>query len=150
MGSVGLAGEFSGIYPHASPGGWQIVAAPQKHCLPLDGQPPALLQPGMQSAVCRCHRAPLVCVPVGKTTALQQSASGSAVMSVISPGLQTCSRMPGAEGGQAWGYPLRVHLLPGPLAARQLAGWQPRVTCPHWKLLPVGSEPVFVPQWSLR
>ena len=24
-GSVGLAGEFSGVYPRESPGGWQLI-----------------------------------------------------------------------------------------------------------------------------
>lgn len=46
-GSVALAGEYSGVYPRESPGGWQIVGTTD---LPLwdDGRtPPALLRPGV-------------------------------------------------------------------------------------------------------
>jgi KipI family sensor histidine kinase inhibitor len=45
-GSVGLAGEFSGIYPRASPGGWQLIGRTQAVLWDLDRDPPALLQPG--------------------------------------------------------------------------------------------------------
>ncbi|WP_139103749.1 carboxyltransferase domain-containing protein, partial [Klebsiella pneumoniae] len=38
-GSVGLAGEFSGIYPHASPGGWQIIGRTTETLFALDRQP---------------------------------------------------------------------------------------------------------------
>jgi KipI family sensor histidine kinase inhibitor len=45
-GSVGLAGEFSGIYPRASPGGWQLIGRTDAVLWDLDRDPPALLQPG--------------------------------------------------------------------------------------------------------
>lgn len=45
-GSVGLAGEFSGVYPRASPGGWQIVGRTDAVLWDLDRDPPALLAPG--------------------------------------------------------------------------------------------------------
>ena len=45
-GSVGLAGEFSGIYPRASPGGWQLIGHTDAVLWDLDRDPPALLQPG--------------------------------------------------------------------------------------------------------
>lgn len=45
-GSVGLAGEFSGIYPRASPGGWQLVGHAAVALWDLDRDPPALLAPG--------------------------------------------------------------------------------------------------------
>ena len=47
-GSVGLAGEFSGIYPRASPGGWQLIGRTGSTLLDLDADPPALLRPGVQ------------------------------------------------------------------------------------------------------
>ena len=49
-GSVGLAGEFSGIYPRESPGGWQLIGRVSDDTAPLwdvDRDPPALLRPGM-------------------------------------------------------------------------------------------------------
>ncbi|OZC69743.1 allophanate hydrolase [Rhodococcus sp. 06-462-5] len=45
-GSVGLAGEFSGIYPRASPGGWQLIGRTDARLWDLDRDPPALLRPG--------------------------------------------------------------------------------------------------------
>lgn len=45
-GAVGLAGEFSGIYPKASPGGWQLIGTTPLVMFDLNRQPAALLQPG--------------------------------------------------------------------------------------------------------
>jgi KipI family sensor histidine kinase inhibitor len=45
-GSVGLAGEFTGIYPRASPGGWQIIGHTTLAVWDSTRHPPALLAPG--------------------------------------------------------------------------------------------------------
>jgi KipI family sensor histidine kinase inhibitor len=45
-GAVGLAGEFSGIYPRASPGGWQLVGTTDAVLWDVHRDPPALLAPG--------------------------------------------------------------------------------------------------------
>ncbi len=48
-GAVGLAGSFSGVYPQASPGGWQIIGitdAPMWDLSRAAPALPALLQPG--------------------------------------------------------------------------------------------------------
>lgn len=47
-GSVGLAGEFSGVYPRSSPGGWQLVGRTELVLWDLDRDPPALLTPGAE------------------------------------------------------------------------------------------------------
>lgn len=47
-GSVGLAGEFSGVYPRSSPGGWQLIGRTDVDLFDPLQSPPALLQPGMQ------------------------------------------------------------------------------------------------------
>jgi KipI family sensor histidine kinase inhibitor len=50
IGSVGLAGEFSGVYPRESPGGWQLIGRTAEGQAPLwdlDRENPALLLPGM-------------------------------------------------------------------------------------------------------
>jgi KipI family sensor histidine kinase inhibitor len=44
-GSVALAGEFSAIYPRASPGGWQLIGRTDVVVFDIDRDPPALLQP---------------------------------------------------------------------------------------------------------
>ncbi|MGI5131770.1 5-oxoprolinase/urea amidolyase family protein [Pseudonocardia sp. CA-107938] len=45
-GAVGLAGEFSGIYPRESPGGWQLIGRTDATLWDAERDPPALLQPG--------------------------------------------------------------------------------------------------------
>jgi KipI family sensor histidine kinase inhibitor len=45
-GSVGLAGEYSGVYPRPSPGGWQLIGRTDAVLWDADRSPPALLAPG--------------------------------------------------------------------------------------------------------
>lgn len=45
-GAVGLAGEFSGVYPRPSPGGWQLIGTTALTLWDVDRSPPALLTPG--------------------------------------------------------------------------------------------------------
>nr|WP_221209737.1 5-oxoprolinase subunit PxpB [Leifsonia aquatica] len=45
-GSVGLAGEFSGVYPRSSPGGWQLIGTTDAVLWDAAADPPALLRPG--------------------------------------------------------------------------------------------------------
>ncbi len=45
-GSVGLAGEFSAVYPRSSPGGWQLIGRTDAAMWDESVDPPSLLQPG--------------------------------------------------------------------------------------------------------
>jgi len=45
-GSVALAGEFSGVYPRESPGGWQLIGRTGIAVFDLSRDPAALLRPG--------------------------------------------------------------------------------------------------------
>lgn len=45
-GAVGLAGEFTGVYPRSSPGGWQLLGRTTAPVWDPDRDPPALLRPG--------------------------------------------------------------------------------------------------------
>ncbi len=45
-GAVGLAGPYAGVYPRASPGGWQLVGRTDAVLFDVDRDPPALLSPG--------------------------------------------------------------------------------------------------------
>jgi len=48
-GAVGVAGEFGGVYPRTSPGGWRLIGRLTDDAPTLfdpDRDPPALLQPG--------------------------------------------------------------------------------------------------------
>ncbi len=46
-GSVALAGGYSGIYPRASPGGWQLIGSTEATLWDVERDPPALLRPGV-------------------------------------------------------------------------------------------------------
>ncbi|CAM3071547.1 urea amidolyase family protein [Paracoccus nototheniae] len=48
-GSVALAGRFCGIYPQASPGGWQLIGRTDVPMFDLGRDPPALLRPGVRA-----------------------------------------------------------------------------------------------------
>lgn len=47
-GSLGLAGPFAGVYPTASPGGWQLVGRTDAVLFDVQRDPPALLRPGVR------------------------------------------------------------------------------------------------------
>jgi KipI family sensor histidine kinase inhibitor len=47
-GSVALAGEYSGVYPTDSPGGWQLIGSTTLRMWDPDRPEPALLVPGVQ------------------------------------------------------------------------------------------------------
>lgn len=46
-GSVGIAGEQTGIYPISSPGGWQIIGRTPLRLFQPDNEPVFLLEPGL-------------------------------------------------------------------------------------------------------
>ncbi len=45
-GAVGLAGEYSGVYPRPSPGGWQLIGRTDAVLWDAERDPPAMLAPG--------------------------------------------------------------------------------------------------------
>lgn len=45
-GSVAVAGEYAGIYPRSSPGGWRLLGRTCMTLFDLERDPPALLRPG--------------------------------------------------------------------------------------------------------
>lgn len=47
-GAVGLAGEFAGVYPRTSPGGWQLLGRTEVRAWDIERDPPALLLPGVR------------------------------------------------------------------------------------------------------
>jgi KipI family sensor histidine kinase inhibitor len=46
-GSVALAGEFGGVYPRETPGGWQVIGRTDATLWDIGREQPALLVPGM-------------------------------------------------------------------------------------------------------
>jgi KipI family sensor histidine kinase inhibitor len=45
-GSVGVAGEFTGVYPRSSPGGWRLIGRTEATLFDPTADPPARLAPG--------------------------------------------------------------------------------------------------------
>lgn len=57
-GAVGLGGGYSGVYPRASPGGWQLIGHTDVPLWDLDRDPPALLRPGVEVRFVEAAAAP--------------------------------------------------------------------------------------------
>jgi KipI family sensor histidine kinase inhibitor len=47
-GAVALAGDYSGVYPRACPGGWRLIGHTEAAVWDLRRDPPALLRPGLR------------------------------------------------------------------------------------------------------
>lgn len=45
-GSIGIAGRQTGIYPSASPGGWQIIGRTEEELIDASVEPPFIFSPG--------------------------------------------------------------------------------------------------------
>lgn len=103
-GSVGLAGDFSGIYPRTSPGGWQLIGHTNAPLWDLAQNPPALLEPGMQVQFEAVRE--LISLE-HKDALVHPTETGQAparpVLEVKAPGLQTLFQDGGRAGLTHWG-----------------------------------------------
>ncbi|BFO56753.1 5-oxoprolinase subunit PxpB [Acidovorax sacchari] len=109
-GAVGLAGTFSGVYPQASPGGWQIIGTTPVAMWDIDRDPPALLQPGarvrfvdiatLPAAAREALEAVKPAVPSapGSASAAPGAAAQGPALRVLSAGLQTLFQDLGRHG----------------------------------------------------
>lgn len=106
-GSVGLAGDFSGIYPRTSPGGWQLIGRTDAPLWDLSQNPPALLEPGMQVQFEAVRE--LITTGQGKGQDApahpteDERVSARPVLEVQVPGLQTLFQDSGRAGLTHWG-----------------------------------------------
>lgn len=102
-GSVALAGEFSGIYPQASPGGWQLIGQTDLQMWDLAREQPALLLPGAQvQFVNAAAGAKTISLPARTRPPAQLTTEG-ATLSVLATGLQTLWQDDGRVGKAAMG-----------------------------------------------
>ncbi|WP_413334150.1 carboxyltransferase domain-containing protein [Brevibacterium sp. GP-SGM9] len=94
VGAVALAGEFTGVYPRSSPGGWQLIGSTDATLWDLDRDPPALFVPG---TIVTFQEAERETVSVGSVAATDAPSAGSASeetpasahrFEVLRPGLQ--------------------------------------------------------------
>ena len=104
-GAVGLAGTFSGIYPQASPGGWQIIGVTPTVMWDLARDVPALLQPGFRVkfvdiATLSISASSVNTRSVGSKTleTLAPPALDGPALEIQSPGLQTLFQDLGRHG----------------------------------------------------
>ncbi|GAA5154966.1 5-oxoprolinase/urea amidolyase family protein [Microbacterium pseudoresistens] len=72
-GAVGLAGEFTGVYPRESPGGWQLIGRTDAVMWDPDRDPPALLVPGTRI---RFERAPARGSAVRRSSSVRTGPAG--------------------------------------------------------------------------
>jgi KipI family sensor histidine kinase inhibitor len=112
-GSVGLAGEYAGIYPTASPGGWRLVGRTDVVLFDATADPPALLGPPYCASPDRCWPGSLPrpgCAPCRKASRTGRTCRTAGWCR--GPGRARCSASP-----RRW---LRQN------------GWPPRAWCPQW------------------
>lgn len=86
QGAVALAGEFSGIYPKDSPGGWQLIGHTNVAMWDLTRSVPALLQPGDE--VQFISETAKTVIPLPQNCSVGSKRTEGA-LEVVSPGLWT-------------------------------------------------------------
>jgi KipI family sensor histidine kinase inhibitor len=98
-GSVGLADGYSGVYPTASPGGWQLIGRTTAPLWDLDRDPPALLRPGI-TVHFRAVREAATVTPFGTAPESHPPAtsSGGRSLTVVKPGIQCTTQDLGRPG----------------------------------------------------
>lgn len=107
-GSVGIAGSQTGIYPAASPGGWQLIGRTPLQLFDPLRQPPALLEPGDTVRFTAISPEALAEVEAAKPQLrdrLPASTEGLTGLKVLQPGLATTIQDLGRRGFMRYGVP---------------------------------------------
>ncbi|WP_423059028.1 carboxyltransferase domain-containing protein [Brevibacterium linens] len=110
VGSVALAGEFTGVYPRSSPGGWQLIGRTDAKLWDLDRQPPALFVPGTIVKFAEAERE-IVDVSAGGSAAGAAGAAADSASDSPSASAEATSDTDGAAS--AVGPPSLEVLRPG-------------------------------------
>ena len=101
-GAVALAGDFSGVYPKASPGGWQIIGVTPLQMWDLNRAEPALLRPGYKVRFTDAGPLPASGLPLPSTPARTDATTGT-FLEIISPGLHSVLQDLGRPGQSGLG-----------------------------------------------
>jgi KipI family sensor histidine kinase inhibitor len=104
-GAVGIAGGQTGIYPFASPGGWNIIGQTPLRLFSQDSIPPTLLKAGDKVRFYRVSRAEfeqLAAVPAATIPATTSSVPTAAILST---GLKATIQDAGRFGWREYGIP---------------------------------------------
>jgi KipI family sensor histidine kinase inhibitor len=103
-GTVAIAGRQTGIYPSASPGGWNLIGRTTLRLFEAHRDPPSLIQPGD-----RVRFVPVRELPEA-APAVQEPPAGDAALEVLEPGLLTTVQDAGRFGwrrvGVTWAGPM--------------------------------------------
>jgi biotin-dependent carboxylase-like uncharacterized protein len=121
-GAVAVAGGFSGVYPKASPGGWQLLGQTFTPMWDLQRDPPALLQPGQRVRFVDAGPRPAAIEGPAAALTRDEEASASA-LEILNPGLQALLQDLGRPGRAGQGVAASGAMDRGSLrAANRLVG----------------------------
>lgn len=127
-GSVALGGNFSAVYPSASPGGWQLLGVTDVAMWDLQRTEPAYIQPGFRVQFVDAARTS-VQVPVPAVQFLEQKQplaqmqQAQTAIEIIAPGLQALVQDGGRHGMSGLGISSSGALdLPAMHAANRAVG----------------------------
>ena len=123
-GAVALAGEFSGVYPQASPGGWQIIGVTPLQMWDLNRAESALLRPGYKVRFTDAGPLPAGGLPAPTAQASAAAPSG-AYLQIITPGLHCVLQDMGRPGQTGQGVSRSGALDLGALRAANRAVGNP-------------------------
>ncbi|QTX04358.1 urea amidolyase family protein [Agromyces archimandritae] len=104
-GSVALAGQFTGVYPRETPGGWQLIGRTDAVMWDTGRDPAALLSPGMRVRFEPAARDAVAVAEAAAPTApgaRPPEPTGRSV-EIVRPGLQTLVQDAGRPGHAALG-----------------------------------------------
>ncbi|KTC43709.1 allophanate hydrolase [Pseudomonas fluorescens ABAC62] len=128
-GAVALAGDFSGVYPQASPGGWQIIGVTPLQMWDLDRDEPALLRPGYKVRFTDAGPLPANGLPAHTARAPAVAPSG-AYLEITRPGLHSVLQDSGRPGQTGQGVSRSGALDLGALhAANRAVGNRSDMAC---------------------
>jgi KipI family sensor histidine kinase inhibitor len=128
-GAVALAGGFSGVYPQASPGGWQIIGVTPLRMWDLNRAEPALLRPGYKVRFTDAGPFPANGLPTPTAPARAADPSG-ACLEITSPGLHSVLQDEGRPGQTGQGVSRSGALDLGALrAANRAVGNRADMAC---------------------
>jgi len=118
-GAVALAGRFCGIYPTASPGGWQLIGRTGVDLFDVANDPPALLPPGTRVRFVPVDEQP----DPARRPRVRETADGPAGITIVRAGALSTVQDGGRRGAAHLGVP-RAGALDEPAArlANRLVG----------------------------
>ena len=128
-GAVALAGDFSGVYPQASPGGWQIIGVTPLQMWDLNRTEPALLRPGYKVRFTDAGPLPANGLPT-PAAAARPADPGGAYLEITHPGLHSALQDMGRPGQTGQGVSRSGALDLGALrAANRAVGNRSDMAC---------------------